>query len=142
MKKTIITLSLLLATMAMSAQDKILDKYSAMGDVSSTSVTRGMLDRLPEEQRAMFAEGAMKEIADKVQSIRILTSDKLKAAKQMSQKLPKQLMSNGYAEVLTTKQGDATVQILQGKKDPNSMVFIITEGKKTTVASVKGDFAG
>lgn len=142
MKKTTIILSLLLVSLAMSAQDKILDKYSALGDVSTTSVTRGMLDNLSDEQLSVLAGGAMKDFADKIQTIKILSSDKLKAAKQLRQKLPKQLMSNGYVEVTTTKQGNAKVQILQSKTDPNSMVFIITDGMKTTVASMKGDFVG
>lgn len=140
MKKPLFTLFLLLVTLTMSAQDKILDKYSALGDVSTTSVTRGMLSNLSDEQLSMFAGGAMKDIADKIQNIKILSSDKLKAAKQLSQKLPKQLMSYGYAELVTTKEGNAQVQILQSKTDPNSMVFIITDGPKTTVASVKGNF--
>ena len=140
MKKQLFTLALLLVTLTVGAQDKILEKYSAMGDVSTTSVTRGMLDKLSDEQLAMFAGGAMKDFADKIQSIKILSSDKLKAAKQLSQKLPKQLMSSGYAEVTTTQQGSARVQILRSKTDPNSMVFVITDGAKATVASMKGNF--
>lgn len=140
MKKQLITIFMLFATLAMSAQDKVLDKYSAMGDVSTTAVTRGMLDKMPEEQLNLLAGGAMKDFADKIQSIKILSSDKPKAAKQLSQKLPKQLMSSGYAEVTTTQQGSARVQILRSKTDPNSMVFVITDGDKATVASMKGNF--
>lgn len=140
MKKQLFTLALLLVTLTVGAQDKILEKYSAMGDVSTVSVSRGMIDRLTDEQREFFSSEVMSAIADKVDHIKILSSDKLKAAKMLSNKLPKQLLSNGYAEVTTTKQGGAKVQILQSKKNPDSMVFVITDGPKTTVASVKGNF--
>lgn len=142
MKKSLFACCMFVAALSASAQDKVLDKYSAMGDVSTTAVSRGMLDRLTEEQRAFFSSEAMSGIADKVEKIKILSSDKLKAAKQLSEKLPRQLLSNGYTEVASTKEGKAKVRIFQGKADPKSMVFVITEGPKTTVASVRGDFSG
>lgn len=152
MKTTLITLTLLLiTTLTTSAQDKILDKYSALGDVSTTSVTQATLQRqftdglldtqhLAEDHLEFLTSDAMQAIAHKIDNIKILSSDKLKAAKQLSQKLPKQLLSNGYTQVTTTRQQNATIRILQSKTNPNSMIFIITDGPKTTVASVKGNF--
>ena len=139
-KRFAIAMCVLLAAATMQAQDKILDKYSKMGDVSTTTVSRRMLDSLSDEQRELLTSGAMQGIADKVDNIKILSSSNAKASKQLKMKLPKQLMSSGYRRLATTQQGKATVMVLQSKEDPNSMVFVIVEGPKTTVASVKGSF--
>lgn len=140
MKKQIITLALLLATAAASAQDKILDKYSTMGDVSTTNVTRGMLDKLTDEQRSMLSDGIMRNFADKIQNIRLLTATAPKAAKKLSQNLPKQLLSDGYTEIASTNQGKAKIQVLQAKTNPNSIILVLADKSKTIVASVKGEF--
>lgn len=141
MKKQLIALALLLASLTAGAQDKILDKYSAMGDVTTTSVTRSMLDRLTAEQRELLSEQFLTEAGDKIQSIKLLSSDKPKAAKQLKDKLPSQLLSNGFVELGTTKQGSATVRMLHMKNNPNSIVLVVTNGNKVTVASIKGNFA-
>ena len=50
MKRLILTMSVLVAALTMSAQDEVLQKYSDMGDMNTTVVTKRMLKNLPLEQ--------------------------------------------------------------------------------------------
>lgn len=138
MKKFILMLSVFLATLSVSAQDEILQKYTKHGDVTTTSVSKNMLDRLSEEQRNLPGLDAMLEHIDRmtIYSARQITN----IAKQMRTKVPKQLQGDGYEVKVSTKMGDTGVTILRSKKNPQSVVLVIDGKPNTSIISMTGNF--
>ena len=138
MKKLIFMMSVFFATLSASAQDEILQKYTQHGDVSTTTVSQNMLDRLSEEQRNLPGLDAMLEHIDKmtIYSARQITN----IAKQMRTKAPKQLQSNGYEVKVSTKMGDTGVIVLRSKKNLKSVVLVIDGKPNTYIVSMIGNF--
>lgn len=129
MKRLLITLTVALATLTMSAQDQFLNKYSAMGDVSTYYTNGGNYDAFPEEFRAMLSRDRLN---GKVKSVKLLYSDKLKAAKKL-QNVAKDAKKNGYKEFYSDKKGC----MLQHQSDPHNFIFVFSENGATGVMSIR-----
>ena len=85
----------------MSAQDEILQKYSDMGDMNTTVVTKNMLERVPLDQ---FDIPGLSQMIQRIESLKILVSRGDNAGKKLGTKLPGQLSGKGFKTVLSTKK--------------------------------------
>ena len=139
-------MAVLVATLTMSAQDEVLQKYTEMGDVNTTYVSKGMLEQVPLDQ---FNVPGLQEMASRIDAITILVSRGDKAGKEMGTKLPKQLMGKGFEERYSGDQPDPSdptgkkrlhVRMFQSKKDPSCVVMVMYNKPHATVVSMKGDF--
>lgn len=138
MKRLILTMSVLVAALTMSAQDEVLQKYSDMGDMNTTVVTKRMLKNLPLEQ---FNLPYLSDLIDRIDNMKILVSRGDKAGKALGTKLPGQLSGKGFKTVLTTKKDGSDITVMQSKKDPNSVVILMYKKPQAIAASLKGDFS-
>ena len=137
MNRFVLILIVLFATLTMNAQDEILQKYSEMGDMNTTVVTKNMLSRVPLDQ---FDMPGLSQMVQRIESMQILVSRGDKAGKKLGTKLPKQLSGKGFKTVLNTKQDGRDLTVMQSKKDPSRVVMVMYQKPQAMAVSMQGDF--
>ena len=142
MRKILFLILLAAATVRTQAQDKVLDKYNEVDDVLKSYVTRNKLDHLTEQQRAELDIPGLAELTDRIESVRILSSDKLKASKDLRQRVPKALAREGFEQAMRVRPEGRTAEVTMLRHPERSgvVVFVVTDGPKTSVVCVKGRF--
>ena len=138
MNRLVMALFVLFATLTMSAQDEILEKYSAMGDMNTTFVTKNMLERVPLDQ---FDVPGLSQMVQRIESLKILVSRGDNAGKKLGTKLPGQLSGKGFKTVLNTKKDGRNITVMQSKKDPTRVVMILYQKPQAMAVSMQGDFS-
>ena len=131
-------MAVLFAAMTMSAQDDVFEKYSAMGDMNTTYVTKNMLERVPLDQ---FDVPGLAQMVERIENMKILVSRGDKAGKKLGTKLPAQLSGKGFKTVLSTKDDGRDVTVMQSKKDPSRVVMVVYKKPQAIAVSLKGDFS-
>lgn len=134
MKRFILACSVLLTALVMQAQDEVLHKYTEMGDVNTTYVSKGMLEQVPIDQ---FNIPGLDGIISKIENLTLLVSRGDKAGKDMGKKLPRQLERKGFKTQVDTKRDDTNIRILQKETDPTRLVIVFYEKPHATVVSLK-----
>ena len=137
MNRLVMTMAVLFATLTMSAQDDVFEKYSAMGDMNTTYVTKNMLERVPLDQ---FDVPGLSQMVERIESMKILVSRGDKAGKKLGTKLPGQLSGKGFKTILSTKKDGRDVTVMQSKKDPSRVVMLVYKKPQAIAVSFKGDF--
>ena len=146
MKRFFLISLALVATLVAGAQDEVLQKYTEMGDVNTTYVSKGMLEQVSLDQ---FNVPGLQDMVSRIEAMTILVSRGDKAGKEMGNKLPKQLMGKGFEERYSGDQPDPSdpegkkrihVRMLQSKKDPSRVVMVMYKKPQATVVSMRGDF--
>ena len=132
------TMAVLFAALTMSAQDDVFEKYSAMGDMNTTYVTKNMLERVPLDQ---FDVPGLAQMVERIENMKILVSRGDKAGKKLGTKLPAQLSGKGFKTVLSTKDDGRDVTVMQSKKDPTRVVMVVYKKPQAIAVSLKGDFS-
>ncbi len=138
MNRLIMTMAVLFAALTMSAQDDVFEKYSAMGDMNTTYVTKNMLERVPLDQ---FDVPGLAQMVERIENMKILVSRGDKAGKKLGTKLPTQLSGKGFKTVLSTKDDGRDVTVMQSKKDPSRVVMVVYKKPQAIAVSLKGDFS-
>ena len=138
MNRLVLTMFVLLATLTMSAQDEVLEKYSKMGDMNTTFVTKNMLESLPLDQ---FDVPGLSQMVERIESIKILVSRGDNAGKKMGTKLPGQLSGKSFKTVLSTKKDGKNITVMQSKKDPSRVVMLVYQKPQAIAVSMQGDFS-
>lgn len=138
MNRLIMTMAVLFAALTMSAQDDVFEKYSAMGDMNTTYVTKNMLERVPLDQ---FDVPGLAQMVERIENMKILVSRGDKAGKKLGTKLPAQLSGKGFKTVLSTKDDGRDVTVMQSKKDPSRVVMVVYKKPQAIAVSFKGDFS-
>lgn len=138
MNRLIMTMAVLFAALTMSAQDDVFEKYSAMGDMNTTYVTKNMLERVPLDQ---FDVPGLAQMVERIENMKILVSRGDKAGKKLGTKLPVQLSGKGFKTVLSTKDDGRDVTVMQSKKDPTRVVMVVYKKPQAIAVSLKGDFS-
>ena len=138
MNRLIMTMAVLFAALTMSAQDDVFEKYSAMGDMNTTYVTKNMLERVPLDQ---FDVPGLAQMVERIENMKILVSRGDKAGKKLGTKLPAQLSDKGFKTVLSTKDDGRDVTVMQSKKDPSRVVMVVYKKPQAIAVSLKGDFS-
>ncbi len=138
MNRLIMTMAVLFAALTMSAQDDVFEKYSAMGDMNTTYVTKNMLERVPLDQ---FDVPGLAQMVERIENMKILVSRGDKAGKKLGTKLPAQLSGKGFKTVLSTKDDGRDVTVMQSKKDPTRVVMLVYKKPQAIAVSLKGDFS-
>ena len=138
MNRLVLTMFVLLATLTMNAQDEVLEKYSQMGDMNTTFVTKNMLETLPLDQ---FDVPGLSQMVERIESIKILVSRGDNAGKKMGTKLPGQLSGKGFKTVLSTKKDGKDITVMQSKKDPSRVVMLVYQKPQAIAVSMQGDFS-
>ena len=131
-------MAVLFAALTMSAQDDVFEKYSAMGDMNTTYVTKNMLERVPLDQ---FDVPGLAQMVERIENMKILVSRGDKAGKKLGTKLPAQLSGKGFKTVLSTKDDGRDVTVMQSKKDPSRVVMVVYKKPQAIAVSFKGDFS-
>ncbi len=131
-------MAVLFAALTMSAQDDVFEKYSAMGDMNTTYVTKNMLERVPLDQ---FDVPGLAQMVERIENMKILVSRGDKAGKKLGTKLPAQLSGKGFKTVLSTKDDGRDVTVMQSKKDPTRVVMVVYKKPQAIAVSLKGDFS-
>ena len=131
-------MAVLFAALTMSAQDDVFEKYSAMGDMNTTYVTKNMLERVPLDQ---FDVPGLAQMVERIENMKILVSRGDKAGKKLGTKLPAQLSGKGFKTVLSTKDDGRDVTVMQSKKDPSRVVMVVYKKPQAIAVSLKGDFS-
>lgn len=139
MNRLVLTLLVLFATLTISAQDEVLEKYSQMGDMNTTFVTKNMLESLPLDQ---FNVPGLSRMVERLESLKILVSRGDNAGKKMGTKLPGQLSGKGFKTILTTKKDGKNITVMQSKKDPTRVVMLVYQKPQAIAVSMQGDFSG
>ena len=103
MKRFFLMSLALVATLVAGAQDEVLQKYTEMGDVNTTYVSKGMLEQVSLDQ---FNVPGLQDMVSHIEAMTILVSRGDKAGKEMGNKLPKQLMGKGFEERYSGDQPD------------------------------------
>ena len=138
MNRLIMTMAVLFAALTMSAQDDVFEKYSAMGDMNTTYVTKNMLERVPLDQ---FDVPGLAQMVERIENMKILVSRGDKAGKKLGTKLPAQLSGKGFKTVLSTKDDGRDVTVMQSKKAPSRVVMVVYKKPQAIAVSLKGDFS-
>ena len=138
MNRLIMTMAVLFAALTMSAQDDVFEKYSAMGDMNTTYVTKNMLERVPLDQ---FDVPGLAQMVERIENMKILVSRGDKAGKKLGTKLPAQLSGKGFKTVLSNKDDGRDVTVMQSKKDPSRVVMVVYKKPQAIAVSLKGDFS-
>lgn len=131
-------MAVLFAALTMSAQDDVFEKYSAMGDMNTTYVTKNMLERVPLDQ---FDVPGLAQMVERIENMKILVSRGDKAGKKLGTKLPAQLSGKGFKTVLSTKDDGRDVTVMQSKKDPSRVVMVVYKKPQAIAVSLTGDFS-
>ena len=131
-------MAVIFAALTMSAQDDVFEKYSAMGDMNTTYVTKNMLERVPLDQ---FDVPGLAQMVERIENMKILVSRGDKAGKKLGTKLPAQLSGKGFKTVLSTKDDGRDVTVMQSKKDPSRVVMVVYKKPQAIAVSLKGDFS-
>ncbi len=137
MNRLVLTLLVLFATLTMSAQDEIFQKYSEMGDMNTTYVTKNMLSRIPLDQ---FDVPGLSQMVQRIESMQILVSRGDKAGKKLGTKLPGQLSGKGFKTVLSTKKDGRDLTVMQSKNDPSRVVMVMYQKPQAIAVNMQGDF--
>lgn len=122
---------------AMHAQEAALRKYTVLDDVSTTTISKGMIGLLPKDNLGALGIG---KILDKIENIQLITTSKSKISKKMYKKLPKALIKEDFDVKLNTKQGMSNIRIMQKSSDLSRVVAIIYNKPQVTVVYLKGSF--
>ena len=131
-------MAVLFAALTMSAQDDVFEKYSAMGDMNTTYVTKNMLERVPLDQ---FDVPGLAQMVERIENMKILVSRGDKAGKKLGTKLTAQLSGKGFKTVLSTKDDGRDVTVMQSKKDPSRVVMVVYKKPQAIAVSLTGDFS-
>lgn len=131
---------MVVAALGATAQDEVLDRYVDNDEVQKTTVTPDMLDSMPAEAMGNLELPVVKMMKDRIKSLRLFSSDKPKAEKQLRVKVPKELEKQGFVTVLQSDMNGSSVRMMRYRDDLTRLVLIVTSGKKTTVVSMKGSF--
>jgi len=139
MKKAILLTAVMLMTITLCAQEKVFAQYIQNGDVTTSSVSKKHLDRVPQEQ--IDAIPGLGQLLDKMDKMTILKARSItNIAKKMFKNIPKQLASEGYKQQFATKQGKEEIVVLQSDKPEGGIVILVKGDPDTNVVFIQGDF--
>lgn len=138
--KRIYTFALLLAIAIVGASAQItefFDHYSNTDGVTSVFISKSLLRMMPD----IKTEGVeVKEIADKLESIRILTTEDKSMAAKLREDATKNLRLKGYEELLRVNEGDEKTGIFMktGEKNVNEYLIINQETDEFNAILITG----
>lgn len=138
MKKVIVMLAVLLSAVAMKAQEEVFSKYSEMGDISTFTVGKASLEKLPLDR---FDVPGLKEIIDRIDKMTMLVSMGDNAGKKLGTKLPGQIAGKGFETKLKTNKDGKDVTVLQSKKDPSKVVIVVYKKPQAVAVYMQGEFS-
>ena len=130
-------LAVMLSAMSMQAQEEVFSKYTEMGDISTFTVSRASLEKLPLDQ---IDVPGLKNIIDRINMMTVLVSMGDNAGKKLGTKLPGQIAGKGFETKLKTKKDGKDITVLQSKKDPNKVVIVVYQKPKAVAVYMKGEF--
>lgn len=138
--KRIIILALIVATsiaFTAQAQDAIFKKYGSEDGVTLVNISKNMLRLMP---KLKTGNKKVKETANKLDHIRVLSCDKKKTADKIKKDLLNFIKKNNYEEVMSTREGKELVQILQRELGSGRFEYIIlfTTQNEVNIVNITG----
>ncbi len=133
--KVIFLMAVLFASLTMQAQEEVFLKYTQMDDITTKTVGKESLQKLPFDQ---INVPGLKNMIDRIEMMTILISTGDKAGKKLGTSLAGQL--KGFVVRHETKVEGSNVTILQSKKDSSKVVIIVYQKPHATAVYLKGNF--
>ena len=104
------------------AQDAIFKKYASETGVTLVNISKNMLRLMP---KLKTGNKKVKEAANKLDHIRVLSCDKKKTAGKIKKDVLNYFKKNNYEEVVSTREGKELVQILQRDLGGGKFEYVI-----------------
>ena len=104
------------------AQDAIFKKYASENGVTLVNISKNMLRLMP---KLKTGNKKVKEAANKLDHIRVLSCDKKKTAGKIKKDVLNYFKKNNYEEVVSTREGKELVQILQRDLGGGKFEYVI-----------------
>ncbi len=104
------------------AQDAIFKKYASEDGVTLVNISKNMLRLMP---KLKTGNKKVKEAANKLDHIRVLSCDKKKTAGKIKKDVLNYFKKNNYEEVVSTREGKELVQILQRDLGGGKFEYVI-----------------
>lgn len=121
------------------AQNKFFDKFADMDGVTSVYISKTMLQMMPN----MKTEGIdIGEVAGKLESIHILTSEKASISKMMKSEAPHFAANKDYEELMRVKDEGTRATFYIKKKNNNKiseLVMMVDEQPEFVLIQIIGD---
>ena len=92
------------------AQDAIFKKYASEDGVTLVNISKNMLRLMP---KLKTGNKKVKDTANKLDHIRVLSCDNKKTAGKIKKDLTNYIKKNNYEEVISTREGKELTRILQ-----------------------------
>jgi hypothetical protein len=139
MKRFSIFALIVATTIAFSAQaqDAIFKKYASEDGVTLVNISKNMLRLMP---KLKTGNKKVKETANKLDHIRVLSCDKKKTAGKIKKDVLNYFKKNNYEEVMSTREGKELVQILQRELGGGKFEYVIlnTTQNEINIVNITG----
>lgn len=119
------------------AQDAIFKKYASENGVTLVNISKNMLRLMP---KLKTGNKKVKEAANKLDHIRVLSCDKKKTAGKIKKDVLNYFKKNNYEEVVSTREGKELVQILQRDLGGGKFEYVIlnTTQNEINIVNITG----
>ena len=104
------------------AQDAIFKKYASEDGVTLVNISKNMLRLMP---KLKTGNKKVKDTANKLDHIRVLSCDNKKTAGKIKKDLTNYIKKNNYEEVISTREGKELTRILQRELGGGKFEYVI-----------------
>ena len=133
MKRYIIIALTMLIMVTASAQEAIFKKYAGQEGISVVNISKSMLGLMSSKAKG---NAKVKDIAGKLERIRILTCENHKLVGKVKKDAMEYVGKKGYEELMSTQDGGEQVYILQHVLGGNNYEYVVISIEKNEVSVV------
>lgn len=136
--KILIFLLLIGCSYATFAQSKLFDKFGEMDGVTSVYISKAMLQMMPDMKTNGIDIG---NIAGKLESLQILTSEKASIAKMMREETAYIGKDKNYEELMKVRDegSKVTFYIRKGGDKIKELIMLVDEKTEFVIIQILGD---
>ncbi|MDR0394424.1 MAG: DUF4252 domain-containing protein [Tannerella sp.] len=124
-----------------STIDKLFDKYENEDDITFISISKAMFKMIPKNINTGNIN--IKNIIHKIESMRIITSEKAHLKEKMSEEFRSSINNDkGYEELMRVREGKSNVTLNVRKKGDaiNELVMLVNDEHDFVVIQISGNF--
>lgn len=144
MKKILLSLALIIGTVAVFAQKNPLEKFADMNGVTSVYISKNMLALLPKQSKMDYGGVNVGEFVNKLSSILILTSENKQISQEMMSFANHQIKGSNYELLMRVKSEDNELVnfFMRGKPERIQELIMLVEGSdgENVVMQFLGNF--
>lgn len=138
--KTLILLLLICCSYTICAQNKLFDKFSEMNGVTSVYISKSMLQMMPNMKTSGIDIG---NIAGKLESVEILTSEKPSIARQMKEETAYIAKDKNYEPLMKVKDEESRITFYIKKKGEKigELLMLVDEKSEFVIIRITGNLS-